>query len=105
MATALPSVPPPWQHRGCGCGRTTAEIAGNRLLELLPGGRGVPRQRALNGHDHPRRAKSALIGIILDKGLLDWMELVAVGEAFNRLKRLTISLNRQKMTAKHRPPL
>jgi hypothetical protein len=48
----------------------------------------------VNGHDHPRRAKSTLISVILEEGLLDRVELLAVGETFDRLNRLTISLDR-----------
>ena len=60
--------------------RAAAQVAGQRLADLGVGRIRVARQQVVAGHDQPRRAEAALHRARLDEGLLDGVQLLALGQ-------------------------
>ena len=61
----------------------SAEIAGNRLLDLEFGRVWVLIQKSLPSQNHPRRTKAALDGSVFNKGLLKGMKLSISAETLD----------------------
>ena len=61
-----------------------AEVAGQRLADLVVARARHPREQVGRGDDQPRRAEAALDGARLDERLLDPVQLVLVGEPLDR---------------------
>src|SRR6185295_10391727 len=67
--------------------RAAADVAAHVVLDLVGGGRRVLGQERDGGHDHPRRAEATLERAVLDEGLLDRMQRIALGQALDGLHR------------------
>jgi hypothetical protein len=67
-----------------------AEIAIHRVDDLATGRFRISFQKTGRGQDHARHAIPALHGFFLDKRLLDRVQLIALGEAFDRAHRLVL---------------
>ncbi len=65
-------------------GSTAAYVAFHGMRDVGGGWVGVRAQERNGRHDHPRRAVGALHRCLLKKGLLQRMQMVTLGKAFNR---------------------
>src|SRR4030042_2287 len=67
-----------------------AEVPGERLLDLVEGRGRVLLYESGGRHEEARSAETALIAVLFDESLLDRVELVARGQAFDRFHRLAV---------------
>src|SRR5512143_2322505 len=73
----------------------TAQVPGQGLLDLLERRIRVLPEERRRGHEKAGSAVAALVAVLLDEGLLDRMELVAFGQAFDRPHGLSIGPDRE----------
>ena len=62
---------------------TAAEISLHALNDFRSGGVGIFSQNTMGFHDHAGSAEPTLEGIVLNKGLLQWMEIAIFFQTFN----------------------
>src|SRR5579875_3254752 len=74
----------------------TADIAGQRFLNLGGRGVGVLVEGGTHGHDKAGRAEAALLGVVLDERRRHRIEFAAVDEALGGLDLLALGLQRQQ---------
>src|SRR5580658_1002653 len=72
-----------------------AEVAGDRLADLGLARIGVALQEHVRGHQHPRRAKTALQAVTVPERLLQRMELAALREPLDGRDRVAVGLDRE----------
>ena len=60
-----------------------AEVAFERVFDLLVAGMGIGIKQGFGGHDHPRRTEAALHRPVLNEGLLQRMQLAILGQPLN----------------------
>jgi hypothetical protein len=70
--------------------------------DLLLGRVGIALQEIGGGHDHPRRAVAALQAVVVPEGLLERVQLVAVGHALDGLDLGAVGLDGKHRAALHR---
>src|SRR5690606_1970868 len=63
--------------------RAAAEVAGERLADLLARGRWVALEQRVGGHENAGRAEAALRGAVLAEGGLERVRLAGAREAFD----------------------
>src|SRR5260370_1869042 len=74
-----------------GVAGTAADIAGELMADLALGRVRVLRKQLPDGHDHARRAKAALQGMVLMESRLNRMQSATAGrESFDRRDRRTV---------------
>src|SRR5437762_5383823 len=61
-----------------------ADVAFDRVTDLLVGGIWRSRQEVYRDHDHARRAEPALQAVVLPEGGLHGMQVVTLGKALDR---------------------
>src|SRR5437763_15681223 len=64
--------------------RAAAEVARQRVLDVLPAGAGVPGEQGLGGEQERRGAIAALRRAELREGVLERVQLAAAGHSFDR---------------------
>src|SRR5256885_9610722 len=64
--------------------RAAAEVARQRLLDVVPAGAGVPREQGLGSEQERRGAIAALRRAELGEGVLQGVQLAAAGHSFDR---------------------
>src|SRR5437773_7331671 len=69
------------------------EVAGDGLPDLVLGGVRVLGQKSLRRHDEPRRAVAALERTHLQEPLLERVQAVALGDAFDGFDGPTVRVN------------
>src|SRR5687767_7822418 len=79
-----------------------AQIAGERLTDLLVRGMGALAQEARERHEKARRAEAALQAVMLAKRLLQRIQRVAIGEPFHRLDVAAVHLRGKEQTRANR---
>src|SRR3989454_265267 len=79
-----------------------AEIAGNCFTDLPVGRCRVLFEQGLGGQQEPRGTETALQPVVLAEGLLDGMEPLAVGQAFDGRQHRAVELDREEQAASHR---
>src|SRR5881409_2914973 len=83
--------------------RAPAEVAGQPVSDLVLRRFGRALQQRLAGHQEPRRADPALQGRVLQEPLLQRMEPLALGHAFDRLDASAADLAAQHEAGAHQP--
>src|SRR5450432_1919428 len=80
-----------------------ADVAGNRLDDVLARRRWIFEQHCVGREDHGRSAITALHAVRLAKRVLEWREFARAGrEAFDGRDRIAIGLHREHQTRTHR---
>src|SRR5512138_1851359 len=75
-----------------GIASAAADVAIQPLDDIAVGWRGLLRQEFERAHDHARRARAALESILNQESFLNGMKLLAIGQALDRLDRLSIDI-------------
>src|SRR5260221_14278447 len=75
--------------------RAAAQIPANSLADLLLARILVAYEERARGHQHARRAESALQAVLLGEALLHRMELAALLQSFDRGDLAAVGLHRQ----------
>jgi hypothetical protein len=70
-------------------GSASAEISAHLLLDHLLRQRPALAEQGDRGHDLTGRAEAALEGVVLDEGRLEWMRMVWISDALDRLNGST----------------
>src|SRR5947209_956467 len=70
-----------------------AEVPLQAVADLVVGGIGMIGQELSGGHDHARRAESALQPVLIPEGLLDGVELAGGGHAFDGQQFAAVGLH------------
>src|SRR5215212_10785040 len=75
------------EHRlaDAGVSAAAAEVTRQPLMDLVEARVGVPVEQGLGGHDEAGRAEAALLGVVLDEGRLERMELGGPAEPLDGL--------------------
>src|SRR5215470_185152 len=82
-----------------------AEVARDRLADLLLARVLVPLEQRDARHHHPRRAVAALQAVLLGEALLDGVQLTALLEAFDRPDLAAVGLDGEDGARLHRLPV
>ncbi len=82
--------------------RAAAEVALERLLDLLVGGLGISVEQSFGGHDHPRGAEAALHRPVLNESLLQRMQLAVRSQPLNRFHARSIGAGGLSDAGAHR---
>src|SRR5215208_626138 len=82
--------------------RAAAEVACERLAQLLLAGVGVLADERLHRHQKPGRAKAALKRMRLVEGALEGVWIAAVRESLDGAERTAVRLNRKHQAGPHR---
>ena len=107
--------PPPRRPRGAlhaqrgqldgiedlGVAGAAAEVAGEGLAHLVAGGRRIVGQQGLGGEEDARRAVAALGRAQLREGLLQRVQLAAIGHPLHRLDLAALALDGQGQAGQH----
>src|SRR5207302_2364247 len=80
-----------------------AEVAGQRLSDLLSRRPGIIGEERSRGQQEARGAVAALGRAELGEGLLERVEPAGAGQALDRRDRATLELDRQRQAGEHRP--
>jgi hypothetical protein len=75
--------------------RAAAEVAGERLANLILARVGILRQQVGAGHDHARRAVAALEAVVLPEALLHRVQIGFGADALDRRHLGAVGLCRQ----------
>src|SRR3954454_1634853 len=81
--------------------RAAAEVAGERLADLLLARVRVLGQQVRPRHDHPRRAVAALEPVVLPERLLERVQAALGAEAFDGGDLRPVGLHREHRAALH----
>src|SRR5258708_37877554 len=76
-------------------GPAAANVPAEAVKEIFLRWAGMLVQQSLAGHNKARRSEPALCGIIVDKRLLNWIEISVLGERRHRRDLLSFRLNRK----------
>src|SRR5687767_6335743 len=60
-----------------------AKVAGDRVADLVVGWIAVLAEERVAGHQHSRRAKTALQTVLLEEAVLQWMQFAVLFETFD----------------------
>src|SRR5690242_8388694 len=82
--------------------RAAAQVPGDRLADFLLAGILVALEERARGHEHARRAESALQAVLLGEALLHRMELAALLQAFDRGDLAAVRLHGEHGARLHR---
>src|SRR5215218_4008485 len=76
-----------------GIGAAAAEVTGQPLVDLAEARVRVLVEQGLGGHDEAGRAEAALLGVVLDEGRLERMELGGPAEPLDGLDGPALGLD------------
>src|SRR4026207_291814 len=79
-----------------------AQVAGDRLADLLLARVLVALEKRAAGHQHARRAEAALQRVLLGKAFLDRMELAALLQPLDGGDAAAVGLHREQSARLHR---
>ena len=86
-------------------GRAAADVAAHELGDVLVAGGVALLDQLDRGHDLPGRAVAALERVVLDERALHRVQLVAVGEPFDRRDRVALGGERERQAGEHAAPV
>src|SRR5689334_12817979 len=81
--------------------RAVAQVARDRLADLLLARVLVRSEERARGHEHARRAEAALQAVLLGEALLDGVQLAALLQAFDRGDLRAVGLHREDRARLH----
>ena len=86
-------------------GAAAAEIPRQGFFNLAVGGLGILIEQSLTGHDHAVDAVAALDGLFVDEGLLDFVHILGVAQAFDGRDRFVLRRANRRDAGTDRDPV